>query len=192
MVLLHQNARTDTQAIRLHSCVHHVVGTALVALRAMSVIRRRGRYVFAWDLLFYAELQSTYHKYKKHQHDYPNCRRYGVKQHSNEEFLGQYGKGKRNIYGNILSIFLQDHRLFLSNTAFLHPKRHRTTWSGKIQDKIYYNQIDYIIMKASQKSVLVNARSFVNSRFLSDHKIVISTFDLSYTYCFTHNRKAVE
>lgn len=75
-------------------------------------------------------------------------------------------------------------RRFLCNTAFQHPCRHRTTWTGCLktaQEQTkhpVYNQIDYIISQAKLKSLLTDSRSYGGMETNTDHKIVVTKIDL--------------
>ena len=76
--------------------------------------------------------------------------------------------------------------LFITNSAFAHPSRHITTWTGHRQDPTtgntvpIYNQIDYIICQRRYKHLSTNARSYGGTILSSDHKIVITTFELDW------------
>ena len=67
--------------------------------------------------------------------------------------------------------------LFVTNTAFKHPPKHRFTWSQKrVVDNIvktYKSQIDFILCNSSSKPFLQNARSYGGTLTTSDHKLVI-------------------
>ena len=47
-----------------------------------------------------------------------------------EECMRKYGKGSRNENGQALVDWAIQEGAFLCNTAFQHPCRHRTTWTG--------------------------------------------------------------
>ena len=49
--------------------------------------------------------------------------------------IGSYSKGKRNRNGEKLLEFCEERGLFISNSAFNHPSRHTTTWTGHIRGK---------------------------------------------------------
>ena len=45
-----------------------------------------------------------------------------------EKFNGKHSRGRRNINGIALADFLEALVLFVCNTSFQHPARHKTTW----------------------------------------------------------------
>ena len=79
----------------------------------------------------------------------------------------------------------ESENLFITNSAFPHPSRH-TTWVGQRRDphtkKIIpiYNQIDYIICHRRYIHLATNARSYGGTIVTSDHKLVITTFELEW------------
>ena len=103
----------------------------------------------------------------------------GTKQ-QDESCIGSHGRGIRNVSGETLVQFCEINRLFLSNTAFCHSARHRTTWTGQRLDRAsgkivnIYNQIDYILCRQSQKRLFTNARSYNGTEVTSDHRIVVA------------------
>ena len=76
------------------------------------------------------------------------------------------------------------------NTAFQHASRHKTSWTGWIKDpnvasssttlRPVYNQIDYILSKASAKALLTDARSYGGATLLSDHKPVVACLQIAH------------
>lgn len=102
----------------------------------------------------------------------------------NEELncIGKYGRGHTNNSGSSLIEFCDAHSLFLTNTAFKKSARHVTTWESTrmVNDREIriFNQIDYIICHQNIKKTLLDARSFNGTLTYSDHRIVISSFDL--------------
>lgn len=101
---------------------------------------------------------------------------------ANTSCMGQHGRGKTNNSGMNLIEFCEAHKLFISNTAFRHSERHKTTWESRRniagKEIIIYNQIDYVVCSQRIKSCLVNSRSYSGTLTDSDHRIVISTMDL--------------
>lgn len=112
----------------------------------------------------------------------------GLKQEG-ETIMGRYGKGTRNASGHLLANFLTSQQLYATNTTFDKAMRFRTTWSAVIQQKQIYNQIDYICVNATlitkHPHFLTDAQSHNGMTFSSDHKMVISTLDLSALYKLT-------
>ena len=99
---------------------------------------------------FYSQLQQVYDTYSAKSHyviiagDLNS--KLGVKLNREETFMRSHGKGTRNRNGHLLAEFLQNNRLYATNTTFDVPLKQRTTWSMQIQGKMRYNQIDYIII----------------------------------------------
>ena len=109
--------------------------------------------------------------------------------------IGKYSKGRRNENGKTLIELCESENLFITNSAFPHPSSHTTTWVGQRRDphtkKIIpiYNLIDYIICHRRYKHLATNARSYGGTIVTSDHKLVITTFELEWFNSQTfHNR----
>lgn len=134
---------------------------------------------------FYQQLNSTIETYKKHTHlliiagDF-NAK-IGQKLDETEFYMGSYGKGTRNNNGYQLASFLTDSNLYLTNTTFKCSLKNRTTWSSYIQDKPRFNQIDYIALQKRRliryRGILQNSKSFENTIFPSDHRLIITTLN---------------
>ena len=81
--------------------------------------------------------------------------------------------------------FCDIHSLFVCNSAFKHPARHITTWEqtrinkDNNQTTKVFNQIDYILCQQSQKSALLNARSYSGTEVNSDHRLVITRMKIA-------------
>ncbi|XP_029657627.1 craniofacial development protein 2-like [Octopus sinensis] len=104
-----------------------------------------------------------------------------------ETCIGSHGRNRRNVPGTALIQFCTYLDLFLCNTAFRHPARHKTTWTGTRKDSNgnyipIFNQIDYILCKAAHKHLLVDSRSYGGLETNSDHKLVITSIGLYKTY----------
>ena len=102
----------------------------------------------------------------------------------NEDCIGRYSRGTRNMSGQNFIEFCTINDLFITNTAFKHPARHITTWCGNRKysrtneiEKIY-NQIDYIVCTRKIKCCLVNARSYAGTVTSSDHRLVVTRFNI--------------
>ena len=102
----------------------------------------------------------------------------------NEDCVGKYSSGRRNMSGQNLIEFCTINDLFITNTAFKHPARHITTWCGTRKNnqtnnllKIF-NQIDYIICARKSKNCLDNARSYAGTLTSSDHRLVVTRFNI--------------
>ena len=98
--------------------------------------------------------------------------------------MGSYGMGKRNNNGEALASFISAHGLFATNTAFKHPVRHRTSWTGHIADPnaktdskatiAIFNQIDFVLCKIKSKPLLRDSRTYGGADLNSDHKPVVT------------------
>ena len=93
--------------------------------------------------------------------------------------VGSYSVGKRNSNGEALIDFLSTQGYFACNTAFQHPCRHRTTWTGFIKDprndkktRPIYNQIDFILCQQRATCLLRDSRAYAGTETNSDHKLV--------------------
>eukprot|EP01041_Mallomonas_annulata_P006543 gene6543-13238_t len=111
----------------------------------------------------------------------------GVKLDPAETFIGNYGKGTRNRNGHLLANFLQDQNLYITNTTFSQPFRHRTTRSMFINGQNRYNQIEYVIMQNARlrrghRHIQVNSRSYNGTIYESDYRLLVTTFSLQTIY----------
>lgn len=101
-------------------------------------------------------------------------------------FIGTYGKGTWNASGDKFAEFLTEHNMYATNTSFCKAMRHRTTWSMPIKSKNIYNQIDYICVNRNiiekHPHILIDSQSHDDMDFNSDHKMVITTIQLSAIY----------
>jgi len=101
--------------------------------------------------------------------------------------VGSYSRGRRNYSGATLADFCCSARLFATNTAFKHPARHLTTWTGWRHNENgpplpIYNQIDFIFCLNRQKQLFTDARSYAGTALESDHRLVIARARLSRCY----------
>lgn len=118
-----------------------------------------------------------------------------------EMCMGSYGLGTRNSNGDALADFISAHGLFATNTAFKHPCRHRTTWTGHIADRkakteskatiAIFNQIDFVLCKAKAKLLLQDSRSYGGADLNSDHKVVITRLNIN-KICLLHKKHPKE
>ena len=104
-----------------------------------------------------------------------------------EAFMGPFGKGTRNRNGGYFASFLDTQRLYVANTHFQHPMRHRTTWNGEVTNNIgqrikIRNQIDYLMVGQCFKNSLRRARSHHGHEFNSDHALVVVQLRLDIVY----------
>jgi sorting nexin-29 len=110
--------------------------------------------------------------------------------------LGNYGRGRTNVSGMSLIEFCEAHGMFVTNTAFRHSARHITTWESTrtMHDRTIriFNQIDYIICSQKIKHTLTNARSYGGTLTTSDHRMVVSSFDLRLYRLFPQHKNKVK
>ena len=90
-----------------------------------------------------------------------------IKKRKDESCMGSFSRGKINTSGQMLINFCGVHNLFVTNSSFKHPAAHITIWeimyntmdaNNKTQTVKVFNQIEYIIFRAAQESILQNAR----------------------------------
>ena len=78
--------------------------------------------------------------------------------------------------------------MYLANTTFQHAAKHKTTWTGWRLDQSsgrtvpIYNQIDYILVRQSQKRLLTNSRSYGGCEISTDHRLVLARLQLDRIY----------
>ena len=138
---------------------------------------------------FYQQLKTTINELKNKSLVYiaeDFNARVGNKQ-MGENFIGKYGYGlSRNSNGVLLVELLPELNLylFLANTAFKHPVKHRYTWSQQRttdgKTKKYKSQIDFVICTQNTKSTLQNARSYGGTMTTSDHHLVVCDIKIEW------------
>ena len=116
---------------------------------------------------------------------------------SNEErCIGNHTMGKRNKSGQRLIEFCERNEMYISNTSFEQPTRHKTTWSQqriekkKNEVKNVFNQIDYILIKENKKHSLRKARSYAGTETFSDHRLVVAEIEGDWTKMFMKINKS--
>ena len=118
-------------------------------------------------------------------------------------YMGSYGMGNRNENGNHLLNFMLENNLFAANTAFQHPCRHRTTYTGWRKDWSagrsskktlpVYAQIDYLLCRNRLKPILTDARSYGGAQTYTDHRIVVMRMCFkNIASCFQNKKKHVK
>ena len=118
----------------------------------------------------------------------------GCKQSFEEDCIGVHSKGIRNENGQALIDWLMQHQLFICNTAFQHPSRHRTTWEGRFKPPgssttvPVYNTIDYIVIPTKYRRLLRDSRSYAGTETSSDHRLVVSRIQLRGMYKLWHKK----
>ena len=102
-----------------------------------------------------------------------------------ENVIGKYGYGlSRNSNGVFLVELLSELNLFLANTAFKHPVKHRYTWTRQRTTdgitKKYKSQIDFVICTQNTKSTIQNARSYGGTMTTSNHRLVVFNIKIEW------------
>ncbi len=103
-----------------------------------------------------------------------------------ENIMGKYSIGVRNQSGELFMDFCRRNEMFITNTAFQHPKRHIATWEQQRimketnTTKQIYNQIDYIIINKNKKQNVRNARTYAGTETYSDHRLLVMEFEESW------------
>ena len=101
-----------------------------------------------------------------------------------EEFIGKHSRGRRNINGIALGDFLEALVLFVCNTSFQHPARHKSTWQGQRRNMTsghivpIYNVIDFVNCRQPYRSLLTDSRSYAGIWLDSDHRQLVAELDL--------------
>ena len=114
--------------------------------------------------------------------------------------VGRHAKSEINENGHLLLEFAKLHQLCLTNTFFKHKPSQTTTWecpsrvkehvdskSNQIRRNPYRNQIDYVLVKISGNTKVVESRSYNSTTTKSDHKPVIANINIKWKY--TKNSK---
>ena len=113
--------------------------------------------------------------------------------------MGSYGVGTRNRNGDCLIDFLSVNGHFTCNTAFQHPCRHRTTWTGFIKDqkkanriRLVYTQIEYILCPKRANPLLRDSPAYAGTGLNSDHKLVITRHAYGYPPSSTSGKRPIK
>uniref|UniRef100_A0A8D8YQU9 Craniofacial development protein 2 n=1 Tax=Cacopsylla melanoneura TaxID=428564 RepID=A0A8D8YQU9_9HEMI len=94
------------------------------------------------------------------------------------DVVGRFGLGRRNVRGERLIEFCQKHKLILTNTFFKHHKRRRYTW--KMPGDIARYQIDFIMVKQRFRNQVKDSRSYPAADVGSDHNLVMMKCNLKF------------
>ena len=109
------------------------------------------------------------------------------------ENMGVYGKGVLNENGEFLLELANRHNLILTNTLFQHKMTHRTTWRcpERINSNkpIVNNQIDYILVRNTERHNILDARSYGGIFVDTDHKLVVLKIKEENKYVKYANKK---
>ena len=102
--------------------------------------------------------------------------------------IGSYGKGIATEQSDILLGLLQRNNLYVTNTFFKHKLAHVTTWQSEYikenRRNPYRTQIDFVIAHSSWKRTHRDARSYINLDVSTDHRLVISKFNVDWSRVF--------
>eukprot|EP00117_Sycon_ciliatum_P036804 scpid32835/ scgid27654/ Craniofacial development protein 2; p97 bucentaur protein len=109
----------------------------------------------------------------------------GTQNKSLHQCIGRYGRGRQNYSGKVLADYCDSASLFACSTAFQHPARHCTTWTGWRKNNSsggapipIYNQIDYILCSTRQRQLFTDARSYAGTLLDSDHGLLVARMKL--------------
>lgn len=107
--------------------------------------------------------------------------------HQYPENIGKYSKGNANPQGINLLNFCAENNLVITNTVFKHKTPHITTWTapfrnfkqnGENRRNPIRNQIDYIITRINDKTIIKDSRSYGGIKTETDHKLVKAKIEL--------------
>jgi exonuclease III len=129
----------------------------------IKTVRRRNILIIAGD--FNAKTGSAYLEYARN--------------------MGMYGKGWLNSNGKELLDLAHRNDLLLTNTIFQHKLAHITTWeaptrrftynNGSTRKNPFRNQIDYILTRCRDRTLITNSRSYSGLNTYTDHRLVKTT-----------------
>ena len=100
--------------------------------------------------------------------------------------LGKFSRGRRNYSGECLVNFCEMHDLYICNSSFQHSARNITTWSKQYTHPVTkeittsFSQIDFILVKRTQKHILTDARSYSGTVTFSDHRLTVARFNCKW------------
>ena len=94
--------------------------------------------------------------------------------------VGSYGLGERNLRGDRLVQFCTEHNLFISNTFFKLPPRRLYTWTSPAStvENIIRNQIDFILVGQHLKKYVTSVKTYPGADVRSDHNPVVMDFKM--------------
>ena len=85
---------------------------------------------------------------------------------------GHFSRGCENKNASLLNEFLAINNLTATKTLFKHSTRHLTTWQEKLNNKMVFYTIDYIITQQKIISYIKNSRSYSGIKLSTDHRLV--------------------
>ena len=92
------------------------------------------------------------------------------------DVMGRHGYGDRNKRGKILIDFARSQELFIANTIHKKKDQRKFTWNMNNT----YNEIDFIMTRNNQKSMIQNVEVLNKFEYSSDHRMVRSTINLKW------------
>ena len=116
------------------------------------------------------------------------------KRRQDEECLGNYGRGRRNKNGEHLIDYCEENDLVIANSCFEHKACHLATWeqtrTNLTTNKITrtYNTIDYIMIKRSQKNLLLDSRTYNGTLTFSDHRLLRTRMNIDWYNIYKQNK----
>ena len=103
----------------------------------------------------------------------------GKKVNDQEMFIGNYGRGDRNINGEFMADLLVQNNLCVANTLFKHKCVRISTHHSQNRQNIFHSQIDYLVVPQLYKNNIKNARVYNGTKYVSDHNMVIMKFKMN-------------
>lgn len=98
-----------------------------------------------------------------------------------DDVVGKYGLGVRNLKGDALVEFCNEQQLFVANTFFKLPPRRLYTWKSPADrtGNIVRNQIDFIIIKKELRKYVKAVKTYPGADADSDHNPVVMDFKMN-------------
>jgi exonuclease III len=122
---------------------------------------------------FYDDLQQACNEFKKSTKliimgDFNS--KIGMRQIGEDDVLGSFGYGIRNERGAALIRFARSNEFFIANTLF--KKRLTRKWTWKSPDQRTMNEIDFVLVRKSDKRAVKNVETMQRFEFSTDHRLV--------------------
>lgn len=108
----------------------------------------------------------------------------GVPQKQENDVMGPFGLGERNDRGRMLIEFSRKNELFITNSMFEKRASRRWTWTlGRGR-----NEIDFILIRKHQRSLVSDVSVVNNFKFNSDHRLLRMSLKLKVKPFFNIHR----